>query len=672
MTLIQVKVNSTGQTGTMDSSEFDPKVFTQITPSSTSTSLVNNLQPDLATSVGNGISGILNNILSPIRYAAGGLIQAPIAAATGGKVNTYDIPVIGKILGMSDKELKALQDKQGNMDIGKTAIKAGQEAADAASYAIPFGKGANVLSKVLLPGAGVGALQGLSQEGATPESVLGNAALGAGGAALLQKILPGIGAKAEETITKSIPEQIMNGVFKEPIKATKSAISKGESLGQEALKKGLTGTTENIYNTAVNKLNNTEDQLQQLLMNSNEKVNLDNIRKTVQPMITDLTQAGNKTAADAILSRIDAIENANGTNIPASLANQIKRTLYDEVQKSYGSEASANIEGVKTIARGLKENIEKISDIPSGQISQLNKDLSFYGRTRNSMLDKMTREGRNNILGLTDAIIGGGGLVSGAGIPAAAVIASKKIAGSTLGKTAIANGLNKIGNIIGKVNVQTPVMQTILGQTGARLPSIFSSNQTNQNYNSQANPNDHISPILSQPNTSNQTKDLNDTVNHYYQKAGYQITPKLVSMAYQVLPEARAKRIKEAFDSQITTKQQDQIEGRANADVILSQLEDTYFGNNMAKGRLGGVLGGVLSQTGLAPDINAYQNSLKSIQPYLARAMGQVGNLTENEQKNAIANLAKITSTPQEAIRNFRTIRALMQLDPSKYDPQAQ
>src|SRR3990167_1300464 len=53
-----------------------------------------------------------------------------------------------------------------------------KQSAALASYGIPFGKGANLLTKFAVPGATVGGAQELSRPGATPTSVAQSAALG--------------------------------------------------------------------------------------------------------------------------------------------------------------------------------------------------------------------------------------------------------------------------------------------------------------------------------------------------------------------------------------------------------------------------------------------------------------------------------------------------------------
>jgi len=247
-----------------------------------------------------------------------------------------------------------------------------------------------------------------------------------------------IGAAAKpvlNAVSKTIPGKIMNTVFKEPIKATKAAIGKGTTLGEEALARGEKGGAEGIFKKAITKINELEDGLQQILMGSNKKVPISSVKKTVQPLIDSYRQAGNEAGATAIEKRLIAIELESGKRVPIARANEIKRSLYDEVGRAYGSQSTEGAEGLKATARGFKEII---GEVPG--VEQINKDLSYYGRVRDSMVDTIARE-RNNLLSLSDILPAGVGLGVG-GLPGAAIsVGAKKALGSTGGKTFMAQGL---------------------------------------------------------------------------------------------------------------------------------------------------------------------------------------------------------------------------------------
>lgn len=338
----------------------------------------------------------------------------------------------------------------------------------------PLGLPGVIAGGAIGSGLGTAGKQKLKGEDFNLQEIGVETALGAAGGVAGKAV--GVGAKLlGKTATTSIPERLMSGVFKEPIKATKSAIkNSGETLGQAVLKKGGVDTTEGFYQKAIERIASSEDELQGILINTTKTVPISDIRKTVNPLIKEYKQAGNLAAANSLENRVIAIEMANGSNMPASAANEIKRSLYSEAQRAYGTEASAQMEGIKTIARGIKESLD---DVPG--VNQINKDLSHFGSRRDSMLNKMTRDQRNNVLGLTDAVLGGGGIAAGQPLALGGILA-KNALGSTLGKTAIAQGLYKTGQLAGNL---PPIVGKVAGagvtasaQGAMRLPQAFVDN----------------------------------------------------------------------------------------------------------------------------------------------------------------------------------------------------
>lgn len=334
-----------------------------------------------------------------------------------------------------------------------------QRGAGVASYLVPGGK--TVGSAVKL-GMASGALQGASQDNAGIGSVVSGVVgggIGGGGAKLLTRGLQSAGRVATDTL----PKKVMNSVFKEPLKDTRAAVKSGtKTLGEMALEKGEKGLSdESIYQNAVTRINQFEDELTNKLSSSKRIVPIADIRRTVAPLVKKYQAAGNVADAQAILDRIDGLEAYHGKSMPVSVANEVKRTLYDEARNGYGKTASETIEGIKAIARGFKEAIASKVD----GADEINKQLSYNGRIADSLVDRMSREGRNKMFGLTDTIMAAPALVAG---PAALLpVAAKKALESTAGATAIANTLNTAGNVV----------NPMLGKLAqSRVPSYIGSN----------------------------------------------------------------------------------------------------------------------------------------------------------------------------------------------------
>lgn len=89
---------------------------------------------------------------------------------------------------MSSQEFQGVQ-KDPNQFMGNQ-LKA---SAGVASYAVPFGQGANMLTKAILPGMAAGGLQGVSDPNATPTSVAASAGMGAASSGATAALFKGLG-----------------------------------------------------------------------------------------------------------------------------------------------------------------------------------------------------------------------------------------------------------------------------------------------------------------------------------------------------------------------------------------------------------------------------------------------------------------------------------------------
>lgn len=132
------------------------------------------------------------------------------------------------------------------------------------------------------------------------------------------------------------------------------------------------------------------------------------------------------------------------------------------------------------------------------------------------------------------------------------------------------------------------------------------------------------------------------------------------------LSKIQAKRVEsgdlDSEEAKLSEKQQTALE-------LVKVLEDMYFGLDdesreiLALGRLEGLSETVKAKlTDQSPKVKTYLDTLKMSKVPLAKALGEVGNLTAAEQNNAVAALGKITSSPEEAIMGFSAFRKIAQL----------
>lgn len=103
------------------------------------------------------------------------------------------------------------------------------------------------------------------------------------------------------------------------------------------------------------------------------------------------------------------------------------------------------------------------------------------------------------------------------------------------------------------------------------------------------------------------------------------------------------------------------------AERIVSMMEDLYYGTEggpLAYGRVRGMEEFTNAKFGKNPYLSNYLAQRQSIRPKLARAMGDVGNLSAPEQEAAVAGIPTGFSTPEEAQMFFASTREKLGLKP--------
>lgn len=317
------------------------------------------------------------------------------------------------------------------------------------------GTKAAIIGKNALLGGAFGAASGLEKNrsvGGVIGSTLGGAAIGAGlGTAA-------VAAKAfRDFSTVATPKWLMDKAIKPTLDEARKSIKYGnKSLGEELLKEGVKGSPQKLLEIAATKLDHHEEQLQSIL--SAPKYADKFVEKsTLLTYAKDLVeQKSGVPGLSGDIQRIKNVFDALPERLSLPEANVMKRRIYTELRDvSYklDSRLSTKAASLKLIARGLKEQIEKIAE--NEGVAAINQKLSIYGRLEKRITDQMARSMRNNSFGLTDAILTSGGIASLhpagllGGLTAAGV---KHAAGSTTGRTFAAQGLAKLQEVgTGKV-----------------------------------------------------------------------------------------------------------------------------------------------------------------------------------------------------------------------------
>lgn len=317
---------------------------------------------------------------------------------------------------------------------------------------------------------------------------------------------------------KAGAKMAFNTVFDEGKKGAENAVRKGaKSLGEEALKRGESGSGDQMFKKAGEKLVSAEKKLQDMLQTSDKTIDMNEVFKSIEPQIKKWQEAGSGDKAESLLKRLMDIADENGMQIPASKANELKRTLYGEADNAYGTEKATSIEGVKKLAKGIKDQIQNA--VP--EVEDINKELSYQGRIKDALLPQIGKEGRGKFLNALNVLTTAGGAVAsvatGNPLPLLAPIISA--AGSTpIALTTGGKALNKLGGSLDN-GVIEKAMQSGGNKIGQLASSVFQTE--NPEGNSENNVNSGMPPEagisnsgysknnIQQPNTNNNSH--NDT-----------------------------------------------------------------------------------------------------------------------------------------------------------------
>jgi len=461
-------------------------------------------------------------------------------------------------------------------------------------------------------------------------------------------------------LTEKVPARILNSVYKQPLKETRANIKKGETLGEEALRRGdKAGTDEALYNQAVKQINETENLLQQQLMGSKNRVSLKQVEKDLKPYLDELEQSADP-AHQAIINRIAQLRKVNGNSIPVAKANEIKRSIYNEMRPAYGKEAAAGAEGIKKIARSFKDQIAKGND----DINTLNKDLSFYGRKADVMIDKAARGGRNDMLGLgnTTSLIAGVAGIPVTGGASLAIPAIKMLGGTTLGKTLTANTLSKSGRVLDTLPSIPQKATTVAGQVAVRTPGLIgeqSPNTTNQNANNQQNDPAHnlLPPTDTIPQQGARDNRLSEQNPYPWEnyRADVQRDPK--NKAYY---KEEYEHYKERFggEGDKETLTAGQLKEISDIKVSINQLDTLsgYLDDNK------GILGPIKGQAAKIPYSTTsvvFESRMRAVAQSVGKAL-EGGVLRKEDEIKYRKMLPNVTDTYEVALGKAAAVRELL------------
>lgn len=244
---------------------------------------------------------------------------------------------------------------------------------------------------------------------------------------------------AVSKVSKFLPENMWSKV----LNRTAKQIEKNPNLEKEVSTFGIMGPKKKIAEIAKNKLQNAELQLDDLLKNTTETID----GKAVAPYLDEIKKSyANIPGEENSLKIIESLQNeiASRGQLTALEAQSLKKNIYGLISKSYGKgtlEVTAKTEAQKQMARGLKEEIEKI--VPEAKT--LNQKISIFSQVKKA-IEKQLMKPRGGIsgtgIGVYDLSLGGLGTVAAGGPAGIGLVVSKKVADSAIVRSGIAKIFN--------------------------------------------------------------------------------------------------------------------------------------------------------------------------------------------------------------------------------------
>lgn len=339
-----------------------------------------------------------------------------------------------------------------NVDLGDAA----RVALELGSFAIPFGKGAGILGKAILPGAGVGLARGLSQEQKTPESVLASTAVGGATAGivnpLLDKVL-GIGKGASTLGSKMAAPKVKlpYSVF---------APEEEQVISQTLLNKGMKGSSANQYAQLPQMFKDITKEVDDVLSQSKISIAPKNWQETLAEKLKLAPYEIDDTYSQSLLSKLN--KNANG-DLTAQSFNEFKKTLNKVAGlKNIFRKANNELGGALTPKEQTALALWETADDMVRQLAPEAKELTLTQSYLMRAAPSLGKEASKNLA------------LSPLGIPTG-INLNRPISATTnavgRGVGAVGTGLDKVLNPV-RQGLQTPVGQQALTQTAVGMGNM--------------------------------------------------------------------------------------------------------------------------------------------------------------------------------------------------------
>lgn len=514
-----------GQEGSIDDSEFNPATMTKIgggstptTPTTTPTApvappdksiLQGNIKSDKLFSGDSLLSNVLNSVSSPFvktgkNLAGAGFEVARAADSALGNKNAYvnqdtrqtvENPFIDVNNFTNGLASKGVTDQVKN-------------SAAIASWGVPFGKAGFLGSKFIAPGAAVGAAQALP-DATSAEDVVKGAVTGAvtGGALQLGGKVLGKVLGGTSKISPSLEvgaQKLEQGTRTIRVKPSVYGAGQEKAINETLTKYKVKGSAQQQYEALQPTMDKIESKITDVIKsNPDVSVTRNDVLESFRKSLASSVRSGELTDKQAVSETqkyLDDLTKASGgtgkfTDINLEKLRALKKLVNEDYKGVYA--ITSNPMSAKALTPRQKV-IEAAWDSLDGAVKNASPEMKTLLKDESNLYKSAPSlsSARSNPPTLR---------FMGTSIPAGVTQKGKDVLTDVLRRGGkITSGVSDVATSI-QDQSRNPLIKTLLGQTGARLPQVSGdiNNQPNNEYTNQNTNNvQDTTSIPQQPQTN--------------------------------------------------------------------------------------------------------------------------------------------------------------------------
>lgn len=245
-----------------------------------------------------------------------------------------------------------------------------------------------------------------------------------------------------------------------------------ETVAEEALRRGLSGSIRNMSNEVVRNTFKTEDKIRNILANKKVSISVKEpqIVNVLDDIVDDYANVGLGEVSVKAKGLSDAIKSGKGT-LDGTTALELRRFLD-------GMRLTSSFDKPVSKLSMTQSNFKTLSDVVRGRLNEvegvggLMKDYSFYIDALEELAKEGAKRGNTQVLGLVDSLFLGGASVSNTPAIPLGIAAGRRIVQSPSVLTGTAQKLSK--------GALSPVTSAGIGAGSSALTNILGSRQSDQ------------------------------------------------------------------------------------------------------------------------------------------------------------------------------------------------